>query len=128
MSVRDVLSPFTAWKHLFREPVTIRDPLTQRRGAPRYRGFHQNDLDLCTADMVVEAIGQMSDTSLLGEALTEQLAWARGRLQVDATGRTSEPWLWAAGDMVRGPDVVSAVADGHRVAASIHAALGQPAP
>jgi glutamate synthase (NADPH/NADH) small chain len=75
--------------------------------------------------MVVEAIGQMTDASLLGDALTEQLAWQRGRLQVDAGGRTSEGWLWAAGDMVRGPDVVSAVADGHRVAASIHAALFQ---
>ena len=40
-----------------------------------------------------------------------------------AGGRTSESWLWAAGDMVRGPDVVTAVADGHRVAASIHAVL-----
>jgi hypothetical protein len=30
--------------------------------------------------------------------------------------------------MVRGPDVVSAVADGHRVAASIHAALFQGVP
>jgi glutamate synthase (NADPH/NADH) small chain len=89
--------------------------------------FDPADEQFHPADMVVEAIGQMSDTSLLGEALTEQLAWARGRLQVDATGRTSEPWLWAAGDMVRGPDVVSAVADGHRVAASIHAALSQPA-
>jgi glutamate synthase (NADPH/NADH) small chain len=29
-------------------------------------------------------------------------------------------WLWAAGDMVRGPDLVSAVADGHQVAASIN--------
>jgi glutamate synthase (NADPH/NADH) small chain len=74
-------------------------------------------------EMVVEAIGQMSDTSLLGEALTEKLEWNRGRLWVDAAGRTSEPWLWAAGDMVRGPDVVNAVADGHRVAASIHASL-----
>ena len=73
--------------------------------------------------MVVEAIGQMTDASLLGDALTEQLAWQRGRLQIDAGGRTSESWLWAAGDMVRGPDVVTAVADGHRVAASIHAAL-----
>jgi glutamate synthase (NADPH/NADH) small chain len=45
--------------------------------------------------------------------------WNRGRLRVDAAGRTSERWLWAAGDMVRGPDAVSAVADGHRVAASI---------
>ena len=73
--------------------------------------------------MVVEAIGQMTDTSLLGDALTEELEWNRGRMKVDADGRTSVPWLWAAGDCVNGPDVVHAVADGHRVAASIHAML-----
>ncbi len=75
--------------------------------------------------MVVEAIGQMSDVSLLGDELTERLEWNRGRLHVDEAGRTSEAWLWAAGDCVNGPDVVHAVADGHRVAASIEAVLGQ---
>jgi glutamate synthase (NADPH/NADH) small chain len=73
--------------------------------------------------MVIEAIGQMSDTALLGDELSEKLAWDRGRLRVDASGRCSEAWLWAAGDMVRDPDVVSAVADGHRIAACIHGAL-----
>jgi glutamate synthase (NADPH/NADH) small chain len=92
------------------------------RFAPTY---DESDEQFHRGSMVVEAIGQMTDASLLGDALTEQLAWQRGRLQVDAGGRTSEGWLWAAGDMVRGPDVVSAVADGHRVAASIHAALFQ---
>jgi glutamate synthase (NADPH/NADH) small chain len=51
--------------------------------------------------------------------LTEELEWNRGRLQADENGVTSVPWLWSAGDMVHGPDVVHAVADGHRVAASI---------
>ena len=92
----------------------------QGRFAPSY---DESDEQFHPGGMVVEAIGQMTDTALLGDALTEQLAWQRGRLQVDAGGCTSERWLWAAGDMVRGPDVVSAVADGHRVAASIHAAL-----
>lgn len=92
----------------------------QGRFAPSY---DETDEQFHPGSMVVEAIGQMADTSLLGDALTEQLAWQRGRLQVDAGGRTSVPWLWSAGDMVRGPDIVSAVADGHRVAASIHAAL-----
>jgi glutamate synthase (NADPH/NADH) small chain len=92
----------------------------QGRFAPSY---DESDEQFHAGTMVVEAIGQMTDTSLLGDALTEQLAWNRGRLQVDVGGRTSEPWLWAAGDMVRGPDVVTAVADGHRVAASIHATL-----
>lgn len=76
-------------------------------------------------DTVVEAIGQYADTSLLGDALTEMLEWNRGRLRIDADGRTSEPWLWSAGDCVNGPDVVHAVADGHRVAASIHAMLAK---
>ncbi len=94
----------------------------QGRFAPSY---DESDEQFHPGTMVVEAIGQMADTSLLGNVLTEQLAWQRGRLQVDAGGRTSEPWLWSAGDMVRGPDVVSAVADGHRIAASIHATLQQ---
>ncbi len=92
----------------------------QGRFAPSY---DESDEQIHAGSMVVEAIGQMTDASLLGEALTEQLAWNRGRLQIDAGGRTSEPWLWAVGDMVHGPDVVTAVADGHRAAASIHAAL-----
>jgi len=91
------------------------------RFAPKY---DEDDQQLHQAEMVVEAIGQMGDTSLLGDALTEQLEWNRGRLQIDAGGRTSEPWLWAAGDIVTGPDVVHAVADGHRIASSIHAEIG----
>ena len=88
----------------------------QGRFAPSY---DESDELTHEGDMIIEAIGQMADTSLLGEALVERLEWTRGRLQVDAEGRSSEPWLWAAGDMVRGPDVVHAVADGHRVSASI---------
>jgi glutamate synthase (NADPH/NADH) small chain len=74
-------------------------------------------------EVVVEAIGQATDVELLGEELKEALEWNRGRLKVDENGRTNLEWLWAAGDMVRGPDVVSAVADGHRIAASINETL-----
>lgn len=88
----------------------------QGRFAPRY---DETDEQFHTGDMVIEAIGQMSDVSLLGEELTEKLEWNRGRLAVDDYGRTSESWLWAAGDCVKGPDVVHAVADGHRAADSI---------
>ncbi len=88
----------------------------QQRFAPKY---DESDRQVHEGEMIIEAIGQMTDTDLLGEELTEALEWQRGRLQVDADGRTSQPWLWAAGDMVRGPDVVHAVADGHRAARSI---------
>ena len=88
----------------------------QGRFAPQY---DDSDARFHAADMVIEAIGQMTDVSIFGDALTERLEWNRGRLQVDENGCTSEPWLWSAGDMVKGPDVIHAVADGHRVAASI---------
>ncbi len=90
------------------------------RFAPKY---DESDEKLHVGEMIVEAIGQMSDVSILGEELTEQLEWNRGRIQVNQVGETSVPWLWSAGDCVNGPDVVSAVADGHRVAASIHSYL-----
>jgi glutamate synthase (NADPH/NADH) small chain len=96
----------------------------QHRFAPKY---DESDEQLHAGEMIIEAIGQMADTELLGEELTETLEWNRGRLQVDADCRTSQPWLWAAGDMVHGPDVVHAVADGHRVASSIGSYLAENA-
>ncbi len=90
------------------------------RFAPKY---DESDERVHPAQMVIEAIGQAADISLLGKALTEALEWNRGRIRIDADGRTSEPWLWAAGDMVSGPDVIHAVADGHRVATSVGAVL-----
>ncbi|OEJ65327.1 FAD-dependent oxidoreductase [Magnetovibrio blakemorei] len=94
----------------------------QGRFAPSY---DETDECLHEGEMVIEAIGQASDVSLLGEALTEALEWNRGRLKVDGDGRTSLPWLWSGGDCVNGPDVVHAVADGHRVAKSVHGFFAQ---
>ncbi len=88
-----------------------------KRFAPQY---DENKETIYPCDAVVEAIGQFSDTALLGDALSEQLEWHRGRIVIDVNGRTSEQWLWSAGDCVSGPDVIHAVADGHRVANSIH--------
>ncbi|MCU7853703.1 MAG: FAD-dependent oxidoreductase [Candidatus Thiodiazotropha sp. (ex Monitilora ramsayi)] len=88
----------------------------QGRFSPSY---DESDEQMHEGDMVIEAIGQMSDISLLGEDLTEALEWNRGRIQVDENGHSSVEWFWSAGDCVNGPDVVHAVADGHRVAASI---------
>jgi glutamate synthase (NADPH/NADH) small chain len=87
--------------------------------------FDETDEQFHEGEMVVEAIGQMSDVSLLGEELTETLEWNRGRIKVDVNGQSSVNWLWCAGDCVHGPDVVNAVADGHRVATSISKKLDQ---
>jgi glutamate synthase (NADPH/NADH) small chain len=98
---------------------------SQGRFHPRY---DDATVVVHAADTIVEAIGQAADTSYLGGELTEALEWNRGRLSVDRSGRTSEPWLWAAGDMVEGPDVVHAIAAGHRAAASMHEYLSTAAP
>jgi len=53
--LKDILTPFTVWKHFFKESVTIKDPLN-RKAALRYRGFHQNDIDKCIGCGTCEAI------------------------------------------------------------------------
>ncbi len=89
----------------------------------RFAPSYEQDDVIVPADMVVEATGQQADISLLGEDLTEMLDWNRAWIRIDRMGRTSEPWLWAAGDAVNGPDVINAVADGHRVAENINEVL-----
>jgi len=54
--LKDILSPFTAWNNLARDPVTIKDPINERPGAPRYRGFHQNDIEKCIGCGACESI------------------------------------------------------------------------
>ena len=94
----------------------------EHRFAPKY---DEQDEQIHRGEMIIEAIGQMMDVKLLGGELTEALEWNRGRIEIDENGRTSEQWLWSAGDCVKGPDVITAVADGHRVAESINSAINK---
>jgi glutamate synthase (NADPH/NADH) small chain len=91
--------------------------------------YDEADSQFHPADMVVEAIGQAPHLEFLGWQLTEQLDWdKRGRPVINAEGRSNLPWLWLAGDVVQGPDVIHSVAAGHRVAQSIHAYLSATLP
>ncbi len=56
MKFKDLLSPFSAWGNINRKPVTVKNPLTERPGADRYRGFHKNDIDKCIGCGTCEAI------------------------------------------------------------------------
>ena len=71
------------------------------------------------ADQVLVAIGQLL------HGAPEGLALERGRIAVDAAGRTSLPGVWAAGDCTNSGDdlTVTAVAQGRDAAESIHALL-----
>jgi len=58
MKLKDFLSPFYVWKRAFDKPYTTKKPLEERPGAPRYRGFHQNDMETCIGCGSCEAICQ----------------------------------------------------------------------
>ena len=72
------------------------------------------------ADTVILAVGQTADLGVLQGVDVER---NRGGIRVDPnTLRTSHPRIWAGGDVAHGPrNLIDAVADGKRAAASIHA-------
>lgn len=81
------------------------------------------------ADTVILAIGQAPDLSFLGTGAALELR-RDGTIAVDAeTLSTSQPGVFAGGDVAFGPrDVIHAVADGHKAAAAIDRYLsGAPA-
>jgi glutamate synthase (NADPH/NADH) small chain len=84
----------------------------------------ENDREFYPADMIVEAIGQAPNYDYLGEELQSKLDIVRGKIVTDEEGGTDLPWLFAGGDIVHGPDVVHAIADGHRSARAIDSYLG----
>ncbi|MBN2460017.1 MAG: FAD-dependent oxidoreductase [Candidatus Cloacimonetes bacterium] len=58
MSLKDNLSPFYVWKRAFEKPYTTKEPLRDRPGTSRYRGFHRNDLKKCIGCGTCESICQ----------------------------------------------------------------------
>jgi glutamate synthase (NADPH/NADH) small chain len=58
MSLKDLITPFYVWQRAFEKPYTQRRPIEERPGAPRYRGFHDNDMDKCVGCGTCEAICQ----------------------------------------------------------------------
>jgi glutamate synthase (NADPH/NADH) small chain len=82
--------------------------------------FDDNDRRFLEAGLVVEAIGQASDLGYLSEEVTRELKLTeRRQVAVSEEGQTSVPWLFAGGDITRGPDAITGIADGHRAALGI---------
>ena len=86
--------------------------------------FEAGTESVIPADTVILAVGQGADVSFL-DAGVELERTRAGGVQVDAESlRTSDPRIWAGGDVARGPrNLIDAIADGRRAAASIHASL-----
>jgi NADPH-dependent glutamate synthase beta subunit-like oxidoreductase len=92
----------------------------QGRFAPTFRPGTQ---EITPADSVILAVGQAADLDLL--AGLDVALNPNGTVRVEAsTLETSHPRIWAGGDVAKGPrNLIDAVADGSRAAASIHATL-----
>ncbi len=83
--------------------------------------FYPNTEQTIPAETVILAIGQTSDLSFI-EPEDGLTVTPRGTIAIDpATLATSDPRVFAGGDVAFGPrNVIEAVADGCRAAASIH--------
>jgi NADPH-dependent glutamate synthase beta subunit-like oxidoreductase len=91
----------------------------QHRFAPT---FVPDTEEVLAADTVILAVGQVADVGFLGQDAGVELTRQRGVAVDRATLRTSHPRIWAGGDLAFGPrNLIDAVADGQRAAASIHA-------
>lgn len=87
----------------------------QHRFAPK---FDENDILLLEGTMVVESIGQAPDMDYLGD-YTDKLEMEGRRFKVDEFYQTSMDWLFVAGDIIKGPDVINGIAVGHTAALGI---------
>ncbi|ABR31076.1 oxidoreductase [Thermosipho melanesiensis] len=81
--------------------------------------FDESNKMVLDADMVVEAIGQAPDYDYLPEEVKSKIEFVRGRLLTNEYRQTSVEWLFAGGDIVHGPDIIHAVADGYWAARGI---------
>ena len=82
----------------------------QGRFAPT---FYEEKLMTLEGDMIIEAVGQMSDFSFLPQELMNKLEFTpRRKVKVDGDGQTSIPGIFAGGDIVNlNLDAVTAIAD-----------------
>jgi len=84
-----------------------------------------NDVLLLEASMIVESIGQAPDMSYITEDINSQLEYDGRRLKVDEYYQTTLDWLFVGGDIIKGPDVVSGIATGHKAAEGIDKLLNK---
>jgi len=85
--------------------------------------FNPDDKRFFEADMIVEAIGQAPDLSYIPEELDEKLEKDGRRIKVSEHLQSSVPWLFVGGDLIEGPDVIHAIANGYAAAEGIASIL-----
>lgn len=82
--------------------------------------YDESDKRLVEGVQVYVSIGQAPDYAYITEDMEKTMEINRGKIKVsDKFQVEAYPWLFAGGDIVRGPDIVNAVADGHTAAVEI---------
>jgi len=85
--------------------------------------FDDEDIKNFDCDMVVEAIGQAGDNSYIDD--NYDIEYEGPRIKVNDKQQTSIPWLFAGGDIVQGPDVITGIKTGHDAAIGIDEYLNE---
>lgn len=82
--------------------------------------YDVSDSYVIEGTQVYIATGQMPEYAFFDEAMMEQVEIARGKVKVGKHGQFGKfPWLFAGGDIVQGPDIITGVANGHDAALGI---------
>jgi NADPH-dependent glutamate synthase beta subunit-like oxidoreductase len=80
----------------------------------------EGDIRSIEVDSVISAIGQGADYSFLSEEYESQIKFKRDKVIVNEYGQTTNPKIFAGGDIVNSKaDAISAIADGHNAALGI---------
>ncbi|MFO7814997.1 MAG: FAD-dependent oxidoreductase [Halanaerobiales bacterium] len=79
--------------------------------------FDNEDIKNYECDMVIEAIGQGGDNSYIDDHY--DIEYEGPRINVNEKQQTSLSWLFAGGDIVEGPDVITGIKTGHDAAIGI---------
>ncbi len=82
--------------------------------------FDEEDTKVIGGSQVYVCIGQMNDHPYFTDELKAKIQISRGKIITKPDGQVEGvDWLFAGGDIVRGPDIINGVADGHRAARGI---------
>lgn len=82
--------------------------------------FDESQEQVLTGEQVFFSIGQAPDYTFIPEELQKEMTFERGKIKADEAGHVDGlDWLFVGGDILRGPDIISAISDGHRAAVGI---------
>ncbi len=86
--------------------------------------FDKSQEQVLEGEQVFFSIGQAPDYTYVPEELKAKMTIERGKIKADEYGQVEGlEWLFVGGDIFRGPDIITAVSDGHRAAFGIDAYL-----